>query len=144
MKKLVFIMLGVIALVSCGNNDVNIENDVNNAFENLEKYTQQCADKYCNDYYFHYTNKGMYEADFVIGSIERTRIDANNIVKKVFDPLFEKYGNEKALKGINEYSYNNNYEWETKTQKDSLYKHLSSGIIDYVSRKVCDVMDKFN
>lgn len=144
MKKLVIIMLSVIALVSCGNNDVNIENDVNNAFENLEKYTQQCADKCCNDYYFHYTNKGMYEADFVIGSIERTRIDANNIVKKVFDPLFEKYGNEKALKGINEYSYNNNYEWQTKTNRDSLYKHLSSGIIEYVSRKVCDEMDKLN
>ena len=101
MKKLVMIMLSVIALVSCGNGGEIKSCDINNAFENLEKYTKQCADKYCEDYYFHYTNKGMYEADFVIESIKSIRVDANNIVKKVFDPLFEKYGNEKALKSIN-------------------------------------------
>lgn len=143
MKKSILLFVSIIALASCGNTG-NIENDVINAFELSEKYVNQCANHYYDESYRLVKGSKTID-DSTLNEMEKNiENDVNGIIKKVFDPLFEKYGDEKTLVAINEFIDKESY----KAYNDELFEKRDTFVYCsakymqvYVLKKVAEGME---
>ena len=131
MKKLltfiICLMAIVVSLTSCG----NIDEEVNTAFEQCDKFSKQCASQHAEDdaNYLWETaiKKQKVNADSVIGALEA---DADFICVKCFKPIFERYGEAKTLVALNNYANKRTYQNIEITSKKRLYEAIKKVIFE--------------
>lgn len=136
MKKLlafiICLMAIVVSLTSCG----NIDEEVNTAFEQCEKYSEQCASQHAEDdakYLWEAViKKNKVNADSVIRALET---DADLICNKCFGSIFERYGETKTIVALNNYVKRRTYKNIEVTCKEVLYVAIKKTILESYEKK---------
>lgn len=122
MKKILVLVVLASVMCSCG----NVEEDVKKACDEITLYGNQCSEKYYDMNVNLPTddgNKFCKAMHHIQDSLEIwTQKDAEEITSKVFDKLFDKYGEKEVINVLNEINDKAYYKAEPFKDKEDLYK----------------------
>lgn len=129
MNKLVFIMLSVIAMVGCGNNDA-FKNDYIVCFKNANAMTTDLALQLIKEY-------GKDAHWETTGNLIQTKLDS--IVRAAYKPLVEKYGEKYIVEFFDRNLYKNE---KDKYSKEEIEEYMMATIdgFYYNERLGCSAM----
>ena len=129
MKKILVLVVLASVMCSCG----NVEVDVKKACDEITLYGNQCSEKYYDMNVNLPTddgNKFCKEMHHIQDSLEIwTQKDAEEITSKVFDKLFDKYGEKEVINVLNEINDKAYYKAEPFKDKEDLYKRSVDGLM---------------
>ena len=141
MKKIIVLMVSVIALVSCDNSS-KIEKDINAALELSEKYVNQCANHYYDESYRLVKSSKTIDDSTLNEMKKNIENDAKDIMNKVFEPLFEKYGEEKTIKKLNEIANKDYYKSCDLGEDAESFTYCTTKYMQaYILKKVAEGME---
>ena len=142
MKKIILIMMSVIALVSC-DNSAKIEKDVDTAFETLQVYGKECGDKYYQKTQLRCQSGKSYSDEELVRLKKNIENEANETIAMIFEPLFEKYDVDETLVFINQHIVKEDPSMVPYSDKISFMHEASNGIMVYVLNKVAKAMEEY-
>lgn len=129
MKKILALVFLASVMCSCG----NVENDVKKAYDEISLYGNQCSEKYYDMNVNLPTddgNKFCKEMHHIQDSLEIwAQKDAEEITSKVFDKLFDKYGEKEVINALNEIFDKEYYKAEPFKDKEELYERSVNALI---------------
>lgn len=130
MKKLVIIMLSVIALTSCGNSVEGFKDDLIVCFKNANAMTSDLAHQLIKDY----------GKDAILESASNcVDMKLDSIVRTAYKPLVEKYGEEYVLEFLV-----NNVDRTINGSKEEIEKKLATIDCFYYTQRMLSWYYVFN
>lgn len=130
MKKVIFFIAIMVVMCSCDNQE-KIQNEVNAAIEQCEYFEKECVIEHARE-----------DADEMCKAIKKRKKtpnledkkklverDADLILSKCFDSLFEKYGEKKVMDAIIKFASTKTYKNIGIASKDDFYSMIRTNII---------------
>ena len=144
MKKVIFFIAIMFVMCSCDNQE-KIQNEVNAAIEQCEYFEKECvieharedADEMCEAIKKHKKTPNLEDKKKLV---ER---DADLILSRCFDGLFEKYGEKKVMGAIIRFASTKTYKNIEIVSKDDFYSMIRTNIIlNYTNKLASNIKMK--
>ena len=125
-------LMTMVVFSSCG----NIEEDGNAAIEKYEKWSKECAKSNAEENAEDAisclkSNRKLKESEInkMFARYDKeVEADANKIVSRCFDPLFQKYGERRVVEWINNKANEETYRDFKLSSKEEFYDHFKAVI----------------